>query len=95
MPKTYAAPQAFETTPRPPIQLQPVESHKVKAIGYDDATQTLAVTFQRGNGAIYHYPGVTRATYEAFRTAESIGRYFGEHLQALPFKKYPAEAVPA
>jgi hypothetical protein len=95
MSQQFKAPQAYETTPRPPIALHPVESHKVKAIGYDEPTQTLAVTFQRSSGAIYHYPNVTRATYEAFRSAESIGRYFGEHLQALPFKKYPAEEVPA
>jgi hypothetical protein len=95
MTSNFKAPQAYETTPRPPIALHPVESHKVAAIGYDDATQTLAVTFRRSSGQIYHYPNVTRETFEAFRGAESIGRYFGQHLQALPFKKYPAETVPA
>ena len=76
--KTYPAPQALSTEPRPPIALHPVESSQVKAIGYDDATKTLAVTFMHGLGAIYHYPKVERSTYEAFIRAESIGKFFGQ-----------------
>ena len=30
------------------IPMKEVESHKIKAVGYDEATRTLAVTFQRG-----------------------------------------------
>jgi hypothetical protein len=63
-------------------------------IGYDDATQTLAVTFNYGK-AVYHYPNVSRETFEAFKGAESIGKFFGEHIKALPFKKYAVEAVAA
>jgi hypothetical protein len=47
--------------------------------------------FTHGAGHIYHYPNVERATFEAFRGAESIGTYFGQHLNALPFEKFPAE----
>jgi hypothetical protein len=90
----FTAPQAFEEGPAPTITLDSVESNQVKAIGYDDATQTLAVTFTRGS-AIYHYPNVTRETFEAFKGAESIGKFFGEHIKALPFKKYAVEAVAA
>lgn len=45
--------------------------------------------------AIYHYANVERATYEAFKGAESIGTYFGQHLKALPFEKFPCEDVAA
>lgn len=86
--------QAFEEGPAPTITLDSVESNQVSQIGYDDATQTLAVTFKFGK-AVYHYPNVTRETYEAFKGAESIGKFFGEHIKALPFKKYAAEAVAA
>lgn len=89
--KPRPAPQAYSENPRPPIALEPVESRQVKAIGYDEATQTLAVTFSRGPGAIYHYPGVTLETYLAFREAESIGTFFGERIKALPFEKFPPE----
>ncbi len=89
-------PADFSDRPRPPIALAPVESNQVGAIGYDDATQTLAVQFRRGARAIYHYPNVSRETFEAFKGAESIGTYFGQHLKALPFEKFPNEdAAPA
>lgn len=80
---------ACETDERPPIQLEPVHSSQVKAIGYDAATQTLAVQFTRGAGAIYHYPEVTPELHAAFVSSESIGAFFGKHIKPLSFKKYP------
>lgn len=77
------------------IPMEPVESNKIKAIGYDEATRTLAVTFTRGNGAIYHYPDVDPQTHADFIGAESVGTYFGKNLQSLPFKKYHPEEVAA
>lgn len=79
-----------------PIPMKPVESNQVKAIGYDEATKTLAVTFTRGAGAIYHYPDVEPELYAEFIGAESIGTFFGKHIKALPFKKFKEpEAVAA
>lgn len=91
MDKKFPEPAAYSEQPRPQIQLHPVESNQVGAIGYDEATQTLAVQFKRGARAIYHYPNVTRETFEAFKSAESIGTYFGQHIKALPFEKFPCE----
>lgn len=91
MSKTFAAPQDFSKDPRPAIELVPVTSNQVKAIGYDEATKTLAVTFTRGIGAIYHYPDVSKETHDAFMQAESVGKFFGAHIQKLPFLKYEAE----
>lgn len=93
MKKTYAAPQPFAEGHAPHIELHPVESSQVKAVGYDPKTQTLAVTFAHGAGAIYHYPDVTHEAYQAFIKAESIGKHFGKHIKPLPFKKFPAKAV--
>jgi hypothetical protein len=78
---------------RPNIALTPVESNQVKAIGYDEATKTLAVTFTRGAGAIYHYPDVSKETFEAFIGAESIGKFFGQHIKPLAFEKFAPEPV--
>lgn len=76
------------------IPMKEVGSNKIKAIGYDEATHTLAVTFQRGAGAIYHYPNVEPQVYADFIGAESLGSYFGKNLQSLPFKKFhPEEAA--
>lgn len=94
MTREFKAPQAYSDQPRPPIQLVPVVSNQVAAIGYDEATKTLAVQFTRGAAAFYHYPNVSKETHEAFMKAESIGKYFGANIQSLPFDKYPAEPKP-
>lgn len=93
MPKTYTPPQAFETTPRPPIAHTPVEppSSQIATRGYDAATQTLVLTFTRGPGSIYLYPNVDAETWAAFLAADSAGKFFGSRIKTLPFKKYPAE----
>ena len=88
MSQTFAAPAAFNDEERPNIALENVESSQVKAIGYDEETETLAVTFTRGTGAIYHSPSVKKATFDAFKGSESIGKFFGQHIKSLPFKKY-------
>lgn len=86
--------QAFETEARPPIELIPVKSRQVAAIGYDPEARALHVMFlSKGAYAvpIYVYPDVSPETHTEFVGAESIGTYFGAHIKALPFKKYPAE----
>lgn len=93
--RKFPEPQPFEDDGRPPIELKPVESSQIKAIGYDAETHTLAVAFKYGVGAIYHYPEVQAETHEQFVNAESIGQFFGKHIKALPFKKYRPEQVAA
>jgi len=94
MPKTFAEPQPYSEEPYVAIPMTPVESNQVAAIGYDAAKKTLAVTFTRGNGAIYHYPNVEAKVHAEFVGAESIGKYFGQHIKPLPFIKFraPVEA---
>lgn len=95
MTKTYTAPAAFSDEQPLAINMAPVESNQIAAIGYDAETKTLAVTFTRGGGALYQYPNVEPEVHAAFVGAESIGKYFGAHIKALPFKKFPAPAAPA
>lgn len=90
MPKTYAAPAAFSEKPFVAIPMAPVESHQVAAIGYDAARKTLAVTFTRGPGHIYHYPDCDEKLHADFMAAESKGRFFDAHIKPLPFDKFPA-----
>ena len=95
MPKpAYKAPQDFEEGSAPFIAMDSVESNQVKAVGYDAATKTLAVTFNFGK-ALYHYPDVTAKQHADFIGAESIGTYFGQHIKDLPFKKYRLDPVAA
>lgn len=91
MTKNFKPAQPFTEGTRPPIALVPVDSSQIRAIGYDAATKTLAVSFNHGVGAIYHYADVSPAMHSEFVGSESIGRYFGLHIQPLPFAKYPAE----
>ncbi|WP_042298977.1 KTSC domain-containing protein [Paraburkholderia kururiensis] len=76
------------------IAMQEVESSQIHSIGHDPARNVLAIRFRskRGQGSLYEYRNVTEATFEAFRTAESIGRYFGQHIK--PNKElYPFDKV--
>ena len=95
MTKTYVEPQAYEDGPAPAITMYEVSSHKIKAVGHDLLTNTLAVTFTRGAGAVYHYPNQTAETFAAFMDAESKGAFFGEHLQSAPFKKFRGDTPAA
>ncbi|MCA8017773.1 KTSC domain-containing protein [Burkholderia metallica] len=67
------------------IAMTPVDSSQIHSIGYDAATQTLAVRFKdRASGAptsLYHYRHVTQANFDAFRNAESIGSHFYKHIK--------------
>lgn len=80
---------------RPSISLTPVTSNQIKAVGYDEATKTLAITFTHGPGNVYLYDGVEPEQHEAFLKAESLGKHFGEHIQILPSKKYAPNPVAA
>lgn len=75
----------------PIIALQDVESSQINAIGFDPETNTLAIQFKswRGEvGSTYHYANFTAEDFEAFKSAESLGRHFGQHIK--PFAdKYP------
>ena len=94
--KTFPAAQSFESTPRPQIPLTDVESNLIKAVGYDKDSATLAVTFKRYDGTpgpIYHYANVSPVLHAEFIGAESLGKFHGEHIKPLPFKKYHPDPV--
>lgn len=75
------------------ITLIHVESSQISGIGYDAASRTLAIQFPgRGpaEGTTYHYFDVPAEVYEAFISAESIGKYFGAHIKGkFSYEKQP------
>lgn len=91
----FKAPAAFTDKPYVAIPMEPVESNQVKAVGYDPETKTLAVTFTRGPGSIYHYPNVEPELHVNFMQAESKGTFFGKNIKELPFDKFPAQQASA
>lgn len=79
--------------PCPHIAQKDVKSSQVKTVGYDPITKTLAVTFARGAGAVYHYPNVEPDAYQEFIKSKSIGTHFGKHIKSLPFEKFVPKAA--
>lgn len=58
------------------LQLRPVKSSAIAAIGHDADTSTLHVEFT--SGATYEYPDVSADEYAALHGAPSIGSHFGK-----------------
>ena len=65
----------------PPIPLSPPDkkSSQVHSFGYDAATKTLAVKFDKGG--TYHYHGVSPEKFADMQKAESAGKYLGAHIK--------------
>lgn len=86
-------PAGFSTVPYEHIPLLPVNSSQLKAVGYDARRHILAAQFLHGAQAVYHYPNVTPELHAAFAASDSKGTFFGQHIKALPFEKYPASVL--
>lgn len=69
------------------VQMNPVNSSNVQAIGYDADKKKLRVAFH--NGSVYDYHDVPQEAYDASLTAESVGKYLNTHIKP----KYGYEKV--
>lgn len=67
------------------IEMQPVTSSNIESVGYDAATQTLAVAFK--HGGTYHYYEVPQDAVKSLLEAESIGKHFHAEIKG----KFKAE----
>ena len=55
-------------------------SSNIKRFGFKD--ETLKVQFKHGkNGALYQFNQVSPETHQAFKDAESSGKFFSKHVQ--------------
>lgn len=61
------------------IQMTPVMSSNVVAIGYDAESKTLQVEFN--SGTTYQYFDVQVEVFGAFERAESQGRFFNQFIK--------------
>jgi hypothetical protein len=62
----------------PTIEMTPVVSSQIAAIGHDPDTNTLAIRFpDKGDrpGSLYHYANFTAEDFERFSAAESKGSF--------------------
>jgi hypothetical protein len=68
------------------IQLEPVISSNIAAIGFDDTNKVMRVQFT--NGAIYDATGALKADFDNFKSSKSKGIYFNKVLkQAFVWKR--------
>ena len=66
------------------IDMKPVESSNIRAIGYDESKAELHVEF-KGSG-VYVYHDVPKETYDKFMAAESKGSFLAKNIKGV----YPA-----
>lgn len=61
------------------MQLKPVTSSNIDAVGYHEDERTLHVRFT--SGATYTYRDVDPAEHQALIEAESVGKHFAKHIR--------------
>lgn len=68
------------------IPLTPVQSSQLHAVGFDPVTGTLAIQFKNSAGpsSVYHYSNFSQEAFDNFKSAESLGRYFGTNIKGNP-----------
>ena len=61
------------------MDMNPVTSTNIEAIGYDESSQTLQVEFK--NGAMYQYFDVPEQVFDSLRDADSVGAYLAANIK--------------
>jgi hypothetical protein len=56
------------------MEMVPVESSQLAAVGFDPATRELQIEFKRGT--LYRFPGVPPDVHAGLMAAASKGRFF-------------------
>lgn len=69
------------------MDIQTVSSSNVKAVGYDEGTQTLEVEFL--NGGVYQYYGVPEHLHTQFMGAASKGQFLHYYIK----DRYPYSRI--
>jgi len=72
---------AVRGEPLPPgaVEMMPVSSSNVSAVGYDAEFARLFVEFT--SGATYRYDGVEKDLYETLLKAESVGKFLNANIK--------------
>jgi len=61
------------------IEMIPVNSRAIRAVGYDPSTQRLRITFEQGDS--YDFCGVPVHVYEGLMSASSKGTYYNDYIR--------------
>lgn len=65
------------------VEMVPVVSSNVAAVGYDEDHRILQVRFH--NGTVYEYLGVPATLYRALLDAPSKGSFINDHIKNGPY----------
>ena len=66
------------------MNLIPVSSSDLQAVGYDPETHRLQVEFC--NGSLYEYYSVPESVHRELMAAASHGSYFAAHIKKGPYR---------
>ncbi|MGB8338090.1 MAG: KTSC domain-containing protein [Burkholderiales bacterium] len=58
---------------------KPVNTEKIKSIGYDESTRVLEVEFR--DGSVKQYANVSREIQREMMSASSIGNFFADNIE--------------
>lgn len=61
------------------MEMHPVDSSLIQALGYDPESKTMAVQFH--DGKLYHYQGVTQKVHDKVKNSASVGKAFGQFIR--------------
>ena len=61
------------------MEMVRVNSSAISAIGYDQSTQRMRITFTKGDS--YDFCGVPYHVYEGLLSASSKGTYYNDHIR--------------
>jgi len=67
------------------VDMTPVTSSNIAAIGYDGETEELTIEFVSGD--TYVYDGIDPETYRALMAAPSKGAFFYAHIRSGSFRR--------
>lgn len=73
------------------IEMIPVDSSNLQAIGYDGLGQKLRAQFK--SGAVYEYSQVTAETWDNLMHAPSKGKFFADQIAKRDAAKFPVTRV--
>lgn len=68
------------------MNIVPVVSNSISAIGYDDTTLKMLIAFK--NNSAYMYNGISPEIYHAFLNAPSKGKFYNQYIKGkyIPIK---------
>jgi KTSC domain len=63
------------------MNMQPVISRAISAVGYDETTRRMKIRFTSGSGKAYDFCNVPKHIYESLLSASSKGTYYNNHIR--------------